>query len=349
MRDLTNLTIAVDLAGCPNRCRHCWMGSPRNANMDGNTLAEIARLFRETGAIKNLGVASWTREPDFRDDYRELWALEKSLSDPGMAQRYELLSTWRLARDESYAPWAAENGPKACQITFFGMEENTDWFMGRKGAFRDQLAATEACLRAGIAPRWQLFPTKRSLGELDDFLRLIEKLELFRRCPTFEGFLNSAAPEGNGWEIERLRLEEADLRLIPQALADLSRDGLSLLGRPEHMLLEEMRTRTDPPNVNATFQCLFIDPDFDVSPNIAECAPWWRLGNLKTDGVRKILAAYQNEETPGMWANRTIPVGELAKRFGDPASARLYDGGDLVSRFLHQWGSARFNNKERRP
>ena len=314
------------------------MGSPRNADMGGETLAEIARLFRETGAVKNLGVASWTREPDYRDDYRDLWELEKALSDPGMAQRYELLSTWRLARDETYAAWAAENGPKACQITFFGMEENTDWFMRRKGAFRDQLAATEACLRAGIAPRWQLFPTKRCLGELDEFLRLMDRLELFRCCPTFEVFLNSASPEGNGWEIESLRLEEADLRLIPRTLADLSRDGLSMLGRPEHMLLEEMRHRTDPPNKDATFQCLFIDPNFDVYPNIAECAQWWHLGNLKKDGVRKILNAYQQEETPGMRVNRTIPVGLLAERFGSPKSARLYDGDDLIRRFMHQWG-----------
>lgn len=340
MRDLTNLTIAVDLAGCPNRCRHCWMGGSRNAEMDGETLTETARLFRETGAVKNLGVASWTREPDYRDDYRELWELEKALSDPGMAQRYELLSTWRLARDETYAAWAAENGPKTCQITFFGMEENTDWFMRRKGAFRDQLAATEACLRAGIAPRWQLFPTKRSLGELEAFLRLMDRLALFRRCPSFEVFLNSASPEGSGWEIESLRLEEADLRGIPQALADLSRDGLALLGRPESALLEEMRHRTDPPGKDASFQCLFIDPEFDVYPNIAECAPWWHLGNLKKDGVLKILSTYRNEETPGMRANRTVPVSALAERFGNPASARLYDGDDLVCRFLHQWGSS---------
>ncbi len=338
MRDLSNLTVAVDLAGCPNRCRHCWLGSPRNENRGVQTLTEVARLFRAHPAIKNLGIASWMREPDYSDDYRELWALEQRLSDPGMAQRFELLSTWRLARDESYAPWAAEIGTKVCQITFFGMEETTDWFMRRTGAFRDQLAATEACLKVGIAPRWQLFLTKSSLPEWDDFLRLMDRLDLSRRCPTFQVFLNSASPEGNGFEIDHLRLEESDLARIPKALVDMSRDGLSLLGRPERALLADMCESATPPNKDGTFQCLYVDPDFDVYPNIGDNMPWWRLGNLKTDGVDRILRAYQNEETPGQRANQTIPVSALAERFGDPESTRLYDGGDLVRRFLHQCG-----------
>lgn len=343
MRDLSKLTIAVDLAGCPNRCRHCWLGSPRNGNLNGDDLAEAARMFRSHPEIKALGVASWWREPDYRDDYRALWELEKALSDPGMAQRFELLSTWRLARDPDYAPWAASVGPNACQITFFGMEESTDWFMRRKGGFRDQIAATEACIRAGIAPRWQLFPTKRCLDELDEFLRLVDALDLFRRCAEmgrpFELFLNSFSPEGNGWAVENLRLEAADLRRIPGALIDISREGLQLMGAPEHELLEKMKERADPANLDAGFQCLFVDADWNVYPNLAEPAPWWRLGNLRTDGVDRALDAYKKEDTPGMRANRTIPIRTLAGLYGDAGSARLYAEGDLLTRFLHQWGA----------
>ncbi len=102
-----------------------------------------------------------------------------------------------------------------------------------------------------------------------------------------------------------------------------------------------MRDRADPPNKDATFQCLFVGADMDVYPNIAECAPWWRLGNLRTDGVEHVLRAYQNEEAPGMRANRTLPICTLAGRYGIPGSTRLYDGGDLVRRFLRQWGAER--------
>ena len=67
-----------------------------------------------------LTVQTWYREPDFAPNYRGLWELEKELSDKGAAVRFELLSIWRLARDESYAPWARDIGTEACQISFFG-------------------------------------------------------------------------------------------------------------------------------------------------------------------------------------------------------------------------------------
>jgi len=156
----------VDMAGCPNRCRHCWLGSHRNGNISADEFCAIAGQFKnwrdENGnGIREMAFFSWWREPDFRGDYRELWRLEQELSSPGCAQRHELLSVWRLARDETYAKWAATLEPKKCQVTFFGMEESTDWGMRREGAYRDNILATERLIEAGIAPRWQLFVTKR--------------------------------------------------------------------------------------------------------------------------------------------------------------------------------------------
>lgn len=341
------LGVAVDMAGCPNRCRHCWLGSHRNGNIGIEEFRGIAQQFRDwrdaSGqGIRELSFFTWWREPDYRDDYRELWTLEQALSSPGRAQRYELLSTWRLARDPSYAPWAASVGPKACQITFFGLEDSTDWGMRRKGAFADQLLATERCLQAGIAPRWQLFLTKRCLGELEAFTHLIHDLDLRKRCEAigrkFEVFIGGMSPEGNGYEIDGLRLEEDDLRAIPPELAALSRDGLSTLGEPESKLLETLRMRETPPEIEPSFPCIAIDVEYDAYPNIAEPTPWWRLGNLKTDGVDAVLKAYRDAAPPGMSANRTIPVAALAQRYGDPAGKRLYHPDDLLCRFMHQWG-----------
>ena len=345
--DMSYLGVMVDMAGCPNRCRHCWLGSHRNGHISVNEFKSIAAQFRDWRDEEGCGIAemsffSWWREPDYRNDYRELWLLEQELSSPGKAKRFELLSTWRLARDESYAKWAATLEPKACQITFFGMEENTDWGMCRKGAFSDQLIATERCLAVGTVPRWQLFITKRCLNELDDFLRLIYDLKLFERCEEigqkFEVFIGGVSPEGNGYGIEDLRPEENDLRLIPNELLSISREGTDLLGQPEYRALEELMECDTPPNMSVSLPCLSINTDYDVYPNIAEPAEWWTLGNLKTDGIHKILRNYHDERTPGMRMNRTIPVSELAKTYGDLKSKKLYDKSDLITRFMHQWG-----------
>ena len=62
------------------------------------------------------------------------------------------------------------------------MQANTDWGMRRRGAWHDQLLATERCLEVGIAPRWQLFVTKRCLDDLGAFAALVKRLELAERC-----------------------------------------------------------------------------------------------------------------------------------------------------------------------
>jgi len=293
--------------------------------------------------IRELGFFSWWREPDYRDDYRELWEIENALSSPGRAQRFELLSIWRLARDESYAEWVATLPPKTCQISFAGMEENTDWFVRRKGAFHDNLLATERLIRAGIAPRWQLFVTKRCLDETDEFLRLIKDMRITERCEEigmkFEVFLNSFSPEGNGYEIEDIRIDKNDLPFISTELIFISRDGLKLFGEPEYKLMEDMINDKNPPNLTPNILSLAVDADYDVYPNNAEPAGWWRLGNLKLDGVDAVMKAYRDGTPPGMQANSKMPISELARLYGSQSGNKLYEKSDLLARWLHQWGT----------
>ena len=81
--DMSYLGVMVDMAGCPNHCRHCWLGSHRNRDMSVEEFKDIAAGFKnwrdESGrGIAELGFFTWWREPDYRDDYRELWELENS-------------------------------------------------------------------------------------------------------------------------------------------------------------------------------------------------------------------------------------------------------------------------------
>ena len=98
------LTLSLDLAGCPNRCRHCWLGWGPNGGLSREDLAWAAEAFRPYA--RELAVYDWYREPDYAQDYRERWELCESLSTPGSGrEHFELASLWRLARDENYAPW----------------------------------------------------------------------------------------------------------------------------------------------------------------------------------------------------------------------------------------------------
>ena len=173
-------------------------------------------------------------------------------------------------------------------------------------------------------------------------MKLISDLRLRERCEAigqkFEFFIGGMTPEGSGYGLEGLRIEATDLALIPDEMVKASRDGLKLLGRPENELYEELIKADSPPNMDANMNAISINSSFDVYPNIAEPAEWWKLGNLKRDGVDAVIKAYLDETTPGMRANRTIPLSELTRRYGDPKSLKLYSKGDLITRFMHQWG-----------
>jgi hypothetical protein len=273
------------------------------------------------------------------------------LSDKDEARRFELLSIWRLARDESYAAWAREIGTKACQITFFGLEETTDWFCRRRGAFRDSLLATERLIQAGIRPRWQLFLTERLVPELEPFVSLIEELDLERRVRALEGgrefevFLHGVCPDGEGSEIEHLRPPVNVLARIPGYLArkTCAYKGkatlVECLGRAEGDWLPELLAEGSPLAETPETLAFMVTPELDLYSNLGEPTPAWRLGNLRTDSLDACMDRYERDEPPGLQAMFHVSVSDLAARFGRPEGRRLYERDDLVLRWLHQWAN----------
>ena len=180
MKKFDKLSLVMDLLGCPNRCKHCWLSHAPNPRLGPEDLRFAAGALRPF--CRELEVYDWTREPDFGDDYREKWALCEKLSTCGGRDHFELASLWRVARDEGYAPWLKTVGVDVVQLTLFGGEEATDWFTGRRGAYQDILTSVDRLLEAGIAPRVQAFVNKRNLGELPAVEDFVRRLSLEERC-----------------------------------------------------------------------------------------------------------------------------------------------------------------------
>jgi len=345
----------MDMAGCPNRCRHCWLGHPPNRRVLEDALRWVVKQFHDWIRLgknepfaKPLTAMTWYREPDFAPNYRELWELEKELSDKGAAVRFELLSIWRLARDEGYAQWARDIGTEVCQISFFGLEKNTDYFTRRRGSFKDSLLATERLLEVGIRPRWQLFLTKRVIPELETFVALIQAMELEKRVRAlgheFEVFVHPVAPDGEAFNIEHLRPTVDVLSSIPSYLAEKTKhyqDALTLeecLGKAEkdwiaELLNEDEAFATYPPTL-----AFMVTPELDVFSNLGEPMPWWKLGNLRAEGVDRIMHCFENDKVPGLHVNFHVPVSQLAQAYGRTDSQYIYTREDLILRWLRMWG-----------
>ncbi len=349
------IAVTLDMAGCPNRCRHCWLGNPPNRRIPEATLRWVAAQFRDwirpgenEPFAQPLIVMTWYREPDYAPNYRQLWELEQELSDEGTAVRFDLLSIWRLARDQGYARWARDVGSDVCQISFFGLQENTDYFTRRRGSFHDSLRATERLLEAGIRPRWQLFLTERVMPELEEFVALIHALALDQRVRElgheFEVFVHPIAPDGEAFHIEHLRPTAGVLSVIPGYLAEKTKQchGASTLeeclGKAEKEWLTELSGENEPFATHPDTLAFMVTPELDVFSNLGEPMPWWKLGNLRVDGVEAIMRCFENDEAPGLYGNFHLPVAQLAQTYGRKDSQYLYTREDLILRWLRLWG-----------
>lgn len=350
------IEIALDMLGCPNRCRHCFMGWRPNPGLGTEDLRFAAEAFRPFA--KELTVYDWNREPDFGDDYREKWALCQELSS-APPQHFELASVWRLARDKDYAPWLKSLGLRYVQLSLFGGEELTDWFTGRKGAFQDILEAIERLLKNGIAPRIQVFVNQKTAEELPRVTELVERLKLEQRCEEigipFSMFAHQGTCDGEGENLYPIWPTPEELSKIPPLLAEYSLRHFgapsleAVFGREERELYQELLEAEKTESLGQVDSpVLYVDGNFQVSPNFGVPGEQWTLGNLKTDGAEEILSRLKEDQSPAQRVRASVPPRELARACGDPESRRLFGRGDyleyLLNKYCQKYSGGKRNN-----
>ncbi|MHC4788659.1 MAG: radical SAM protein [Planctomycetota bacterium] len=344
--------VAVDLAGCPNRCRHCYLGVGPNGRLAPEVLRKVASAFWEwrrsgenSAYFEQVYVSSGYREPDFSDDYRELYALERELSRAA-PRRYELLSIWRLARDEGYAEWARGVGPRTCQVSFFGLEEVNDHFHRRRGAFRDALVATQRLLEAEMIPRWQVFLTKPGMADLQGLVDLADELRLRERVAElgaeFDIFCHPPGPGGEAWNMRDLGVTEEDISAVPPALMEATTKHFG--GRvnwvSERAALEKLEAGDSQDPYVPDEAWFFVNADLDVHTNYGgEIGPAWRLGTFRDEGVDAILRRFEQDDVPGLHAAFHVPFVELGRRFADVGNPHVYDVGDIPYIWIHRYAA----------
>ncbi len=343
--EFQRISICLDMAGCPNRCRHCWIGHSPNGNLSMEALQEAAEQFHPYA--KELTVYDWYREPDFRDNYKELWTITNALSDVH-EEHFELASIWRLARDPDYAAWLSELGVKKCQLTIFGREEITDRYTGRKGAYRDILKSIDILLSHGIVPRIQFFLNKETAGELPFMEELIRELCLEERCrelgADFSFFLHSGSCDGENAKHYPIWVTPEDLLKIPDSLKKYTLkhfgvDSLNqIFGQTEADLVRQLLEEDPRESLVEDSPVFYIDKDLNVYPNITGPSLAWCLGNLREDGAAVILHNYAENRSIAQNAWQKVPMEQLLE-LADKESQRLFQPGDYLIYLLNRYCS----------
>ena len=329
------LTLAVDLYGCPNRCLHCWLGHMPNRQMEDGQDEWIVEQFKPY--FDQIEFFSWLREPDFCPDYRKRWERDKALSVNAIPPRFELASFWRLVRDPDYVCFLKEVGVGCVQLTFFGLQETTDRYVGRKGAFQELLQATEILIRNQIAPRWQCFINEENREELVRLLELSRELELSERCTAFGSefrfFVHEGSCEGENRHLYPIRICKKNIpeELIPyyldfDELCSEKELYAELSGDPSHFV---------PHNEDEIV--LYVANNYDLFFNFTHMRPEWKIGNLKEDKISELIRRTVEEDISALREARKITVGELVRRYGDSFSEKAFGKEDYLMFLLNKY------------
>lgn len=327
------LVLMMDLYGCPNRCRHCWIGHMPNIQMDQDADVWVVNYFKPF--FQKITYYSWLREPDFCNDYRERWNRDNQISVNSKPQRFELASFWRLVRDPGYVLFLKEVGVKKVQLTYFGMEDMTDKYIGRRGAFQELLKATDILIANQIAPRWQVFINEENKDQIPQLLDLSNTLQLKEKCVSFgecfDFFVHCGSCEGENSRLYPIRIEKDH---IPEKIRPYYLNYDSALTEQE--CCELLREDTSQVRYhNQEEIALFVSNTFDVYFNFTHMSEAWKIGNLKNTQPEEMARKIVEEDTDALNAAKTITVKDLVSRYGNRHSKKVFFVGDYKAYLLN--------------
>lgn len=330
------ITLCFNIYGCPNSCKHCHVSGAPSKKMDIKLIEKQVEKFKAAGY--RTDVYSWYLEPDFPNNYKELFSWEQNMSDKSH-EHFELASDFRIVRDKEYVKWLKELGLKKVQLTFFGMEELTNYYTGRNNAFNELIEAIDILIENEIAPRIQYFLYKDTINELDEFISYIDSLKVEERCNSFnskfELFVHTGSCLGTGINLYEKWITDEDLVKIPAYVIDKTLEHYKVsnfnevLGSTEQDLYQKHMDNKSFHTYESN-NILYVDNKYNVLPNSASLNDYWIIGNLFTDSVEEIMDKYLNGDYYGNNISKTHSIGEMIKEVGNPNSIRLFNEDDYL-------------------
>ena len=328
-------------SGCPNRCRHCSEegGPPIGALMSLEevkwVVGEFERACRDTvGNVPQFRLTLDTFEPTTHREFIRLVEYVLSFIPESRRHEHEALGTngYGLARRTNWEPtfYALMSlGIRSLGFAVHGVEEEHDWFVRRKGAYRDIEIAAQRALAVGMTVQVQVYPSKRNLKQFPAMVEAVQKMGA-GRAKIF------SAPAGYCMNdrlraYEALRITKSDRDLIADALSRAPDNDSNTEAFWTRYLAEEGKNAdlcTYEPAGRGPDErklgLLRVTPTFDLIEKL-DSRPSILHGNIKRDRIDSVWRSVLETTLPPM-----PEPDALAHLYGDFESEALHPGADSV-------------------
>lgn len=329
---IDELNIAIDMGGCPNHCKHCHLGTSKKTNLSIDDFDLVYELF--ANHTEKLAIYSFYKEPDYLNNYQELYELERKLSNNNFYQRKERISIYRLNHDEHYLEWIKKIGIKQIELTLFGLERNTNNFTRRTNYYQETIKAINLLLENNIIPRIKIIINKNNINEQS---KLLNNLKEINRNEEIIVYGVNPKPTGEGLKYMHERITKKDLKLIPNELFDTSSKYMHTnnpFGLVESELYQKYQENEGHINLKQKPLTLYIDYKFDVYPNILSMAPYLKLGNIKENTVTEIIENYEQDLVYAFKIAKEVKIKDLVREFGNQQGIWLFNEEDYLPYLL---------------
>ncbi len=355
MARLEYIKLSLQIAGCPNTCRHCKDGGrpPFGALMG---LADTRWVLEQFRSVADMLLPCVYFEPTAHPEMVALWELSREFSnDPEMDWSVFSTNGYGIANaddPEAVLQRLHATGVRRLVLTLHGERQHHDWFVRRSGAFDDIWQTARLCAPCGLSTHSNFYVDRRNVADFEPFLDRVAALggatdgqaETYLGLPDF-----LPSPRLRTYE-QTLRPRPADLEPIRHHVCE--RWGGDLEDYTEGSWVSRLLDPADSlalpeqPRDQAKGAAFIVDAAFDIYE-----MPWpyaWsmmrhgrvRHGNLRADGLDAIIERHL------AWERPHYPTAtELAQRYGDRNSDLMHRNpmslrAKWIDRWLAEHGSA---------
>jgi hypothetical protein len=335
IQELPELSMQVEVVGCPTVCLHCWaMGRDYQAMH----LEEISWVLHEVRRFCTTHQLSFSGYP-----------MHEVLAHP---QAGEVLVLFQQLWEVAFDPLPTTGVPLATRpdwrevldplrsycvpmlwFAFHGMGEVHDRMVQRKGAYQESLRAVALAREAQVNTGCNLFLTSENVSQFDQLVADLLQAGMQSINPCVYSFTPNARgrltePLRPRWQEVQPILAQLDSLPVDEPIRQYWREE----AHTESWYVQQALSETwpdEPGKANQRMIWLVCRPNLDVYRGDAGqyCK---RYGNLRQDGVDEVLkravadGACSHEE---LWftPEQLLPVEEVAARFGDQQSQRIND------------------------
>lgn len=103
-----------------------------------------------------------------------------------------------------------------------------------------------------------------------------------------------------------------------------------LFGKTEAALYNELKNDTSTCSFVSDNPVFYIDQNWNVYPNVASIEPIWKLGNLKKDGIEKVLENYRESKSVAQNIRLNTPLSRIVQEEGNPMGEKLFEKEDYI-------------------